>query len=75
MLRIQRSRSSVDPSEAKRFFHRVIIRDALLPGILFALSIENLSMMREINIVYPQGFKHLDFLNDIVRKYNEMQRK
>ena len=49
--------------------------DEIKKGKLVALSVENLSMMREINIVYPQGFEHLDFLNGIVKKYNEMQRK
>ena len=49
--------------------------DEIKKGKLLALSVENLSMMREINIVYPQGFEHLDFLNGIVKKYNEMQRK
>ena len=39
------------------------------------LSVENLSMMREINIVYLKGYEHLDFLNGIVKQYNEMQRK
>ena len=42
---------------------------------LVALSVENLSMMREINIVYLKDYEHLDFLNGIVKQYNEMQRK
>ena len=42
---------------------------------LVALSVENLSMMREINIVYLKDYEHLDFLNGIVKRYNEMQRK
>ena len=49
--------------------------DEIKKGKLVALSVENLSMMREINIVYPQGFEHLDFLNGIVKKYIEMQGK
>ena len=39
------------------------------------LPIENLSMIREINLVYPQDFDHLELLHDIVHSYNETQRR
>ena len=38
---------------------------------IVVLPIENLSMMREINIVYTQDFEHFQLLRDIVRYYNE----
>ena len=41
---------------------------------LAVLSVENLSMIREINIVYLKDYEHLDFLNGIVKQYNEMQK-
>ena len=41
---------------------------------LMALSIENLSMMRETNIVYSDDFEYVDFLQDLVKRYNEMRR-
>ena len=37
------------------------------------LPIENLSMTREINIVYTQDFEHFSILNDIVHEYNRMR--
>ncbi len=49
--------------------------DEIKKGKLVVLSVENLSMMREINIVYLKDYEHLDFLNGIVKRYNEMQRK
>ena len=42
---------------------------------LAVLSIENLSMMREINIVYRKDFEHPDLLHGIVIKNNELQRR
>lgn len=57
----------------------ILARSACMDEIkkekLVALSVENLSMMREINIVYLKDYEHLDFLNGIVKQYNEMQRK
>ncbi|MBR4331840.1 MAG: LysR family transcriptional regulator [Clostridia bacterium] len=57
----------------------ILARSACMDEIkkekLVALSVENLSMMREINIVYLKDYEHLDFLNGIVKRYNEMQRK
>jgi len=49
--------------------------DELRKGKLAVLTIENLSMMREINILYPKNFEHGELLQGIVKKYNEMQRK
>lgn len=49
--------------------------DELRKEKLAVLSVESLSMIREINIVYLRDFEHLDFLNGIVKKYNEMQKK
>ena len=57
----------------------ILARSACMDEIkkekLVVLSVENLSMMREINIVYLKGYEHLDFLNGIVKQYNGMQRK
>ena len=44
-------------------------------GTLAVLTIENLSMIREINIVYPKDFEHPELLHGIVKQYNEMQRR
>ena len=49
--------------------------DEVRKGLLAVLAIENLSMMREINIVYPLDFEHPELLQGIVKRYNEMQRK
>ncbi len=43
-------------------------------GKLVILPVQNLSMIREINIVCLKSFEHQEFLHRIVRKYNEMQR-
>ena len=57
----------------------ILARSACMDEIkkekLVVLSVENLSMMREINIVYLKDYEHLDFLNGIVKQYNAMQRK
>ena len=45
--------------------------DELKKKKIVVLPIENLSMMREINIVYTQDFEHFQLLRDIVRYYNE----
>lgn len=47
--------------------------DELKKGKLAVLTIENLSMIREINIVYPKDYEHPELLHGIVKKYNEMQ--
>ena len=45
--------------------------DELKKGKIVCLPIENLSMIREINIVYLKTFEHTDLLQDIVRSYNK----
>ena len=47
--------------------------DELKKKKIVCLPIENLSMIREINIVYTQDFEHFSILQDIVREYNEMR--
>jgi len=49
--------------------------DELKKGKLAVLTIENLSMMREINIVYLPDFEHPELLHGIVKAYNEMQQR
>lgn len=44
-------------------------------GKMAGLSIENLSMTREINMIYHRDFKHTDVLQDITRIYKEYSRK
>lgn len=46
-------------------------QDELTKGKLIALPIEDLSMIREINMVYHKNFTQKSFLNDIVHLYNE----
>ncbi len=41
---------------------------------LALLTIENLSMVRETNIVYRRDYEHPELLQGIVKQYNEMQR-
>ena len=41
---------------------------------LALLTIENLSMVRETNIVYRKDYEHPELLQGIVKQYNEMQR-
>lgn len=43
----------------------------LKKGKLIGLPIENLSMTREINMVYHKDFEHMDLLQNIMRIYNE----
>ena len=45
--------------------------DELRKGKLTALPIENLSMMREISLVYNKDFARIDILHDIVELYRE----
>ena len=49
--------------------------DELKKGKLTALPVENLSMIREVNILYHQTFRNMDVLREIVRIYNNMTRK
>ena len=45
--------------------------DELKKGKIVTLPVENLSMMREINIAYRSDFKQFDLLRDLVNCYNE----
>ena len=36
-----------------------------------SIPIENISMLREINLIYTQDFGHPELLHDIIRDYNE----
>ena len=49
--------------------------DELKKGKITVLPIENLSMIREVNILYHHSFKHAEILQDIVRIYNETAKK
>ena len=49
--------------------------DEMRGGKLSALTVENLSMTREINIVFPRDFEYPELVRGIVATYNEMQRK
>ena len=48
--------------------------DELSKGKIVALPIENLTMMREVNLVYSRDFDHPELLRDIVRCYNDLIR-
>ncbi|NLC68379.1 MAG: LysR family transcriptional regulator [Clostridiaceae bacterium] len=41
-------------------------------GKITVLPIENLSMIREINILYHNDFKHVDILESIMKEYNKV---
>lgn len=45
--------------------------DELKKGKITVLPIENLSMIREINIIYHCDFEHNDILRDIIKVYND----
>ena len=45
--------------------------DELRKRKMALLPIENLSMLREINLIYTQDFGHPELLHDIIRDYNE----
>ena len=49
--------------------------DELKKKKIYTLSIENLSMIREINLVYTKDFEHPELLQDIAKKYNEMRKE
>ncbi len=49
--------------------------DELKKGKLAVLPIENLSMVRETNIVYNKYFDHVDILKDMVKTYQEEIKK
>lgn len=48
--------------------------DELKKGKIVVLPVENLSMMREMNIAYRSDFSHSELLHDIVNAYNETVR-
>lgn len=45
--------------------------DEIRKGKIKVLPIEDLSMMREINIVYSKDFDHFEVLRDLVQDYND----
>lgn len=45
--------------------------DELRKGKITVLPIENLSMIREINIIYHCDFEHNDILRNIIKVYND----
>lgn len=48
--------------------------DELKKGKIVALPVENLSMMREVNLAYRTDYKQMEILHGIVRSYNETLR-
>ncbi len=48
--------------------------DELRKGKLIALPVENLGMIREINLVYHRDFEHTDILQDISKMYYDYGR-
>lgn len=53
---------------------RSVCLDELKKGKIAVLPVENLSMMREINIAYHNDFTQFDVLHDIMKVYNETLR-
>lgn len=51
---------------------RSVCLDELKKGKITVLPIENLSMIREINILYHHDFKHIDILESIMKEYNKV---
>ena len=50
---------------------RSVCLDKLKKGKITVLPIENLSMIREINILYHNDFRHMDILQNIMKEYNK----
>nr|WP_257747452.1 LysR substrate-binding domain-containing protein [Thermoclostridium stercorarium] len=46
--------------------------DEMKKGKISVLPIENLSMIREINILYHSDFEHVDILQYIMKEYNKV---
>ena len=46
--------------------------DEVKKGKMKILPIENLSMIRETNIIYPKDFEHIRLLYDIVKIYHHL---
>ncbi|MEA4920097.1 MAG: LysR family transcriptional regulator [Clostridiaceae bacterium] len=53
---------------------RSVCLDELKKGKITVLPIENLGMIREINILYHTDFKHMDILQNIMKEYNRVIR-
>ncbi|MCK9479168.1 MAG: LysR family transcriptional regulator [Firmicutes bacterium] len=53
---------------------RSVCLDELKKGKITVLPIENLSMIREINILYHHDFNHEDVLQSIMKEYNKVVR-
>lgn len=51
---------------------RSVCLDELKKRKITVLPIENLSMIREINILYHSDFKHSDILESIMKEYNKV---
>ena len=51
---------------------RSVCLDELKKGKITVLPIENLGMIREINILYNNDFKHIDILQNIMKEYNKV---
>lgn len=49
---------------------RSVCLDELKKGNITVLPIENLSMIREINILYHNDFRHIDILQSIMKEYH-----
>ena len=45
--------------------------DELRKGKLTALPIENLSMVRQMNLIYRKDFHHMELLYEILRLYHD----
>ena len=52
-----------------------IVFYTLFYGKLISLPIENLNMIRETNLVYHKNFQYNDILNNIIKLYNEANKK
>ncbi|MBQ6373455.1 MAG: LysR family transcriptional regulator [Clostridia bacterium] len=53
---------------------RSVCLDEIKKGKMTVLPIENLSMIREMNILYHHSFRYPEILQDIVKIYNEAAR-
>lgn len=51
---------------------RSVCLDELKKGKITVLPIENLSMVREVNILYHKDFEHTDVLQNIVKEYEKV---
>ncbi len=47
-------------------------QDEIQKGKITVLPIENMSMVRETNIIYNKDFTHIDILNEIAKVYHEV---